>query len=64
MSSNYARSHLDVMSLEDKAPECGESIHDGSLAELIVRFSGAGRRPSGVGMDLLFPSNLCQSLLD
>jgi hypothetical protein len=27
---------LDVMALENKAPECGESIHDGSLAELIV----------------------------
>jgi hypothetical protein len=29
------RSHLDVMAQENKAPECGESIRDGSLAELI-----------------------------
>jgi hypothetical protein len=55
------------MALENRAPECGECFREGSHVEvhtLIVEFSGVGRGLAGAGVDLLFPSNLCQDLPD
>ena len=47
-----------------KPPSVVSGFCEGSHTKLIIGVSGARRGSPGAGMDLLFPSNLCQGRLD